>query len=773
MLKYPSVCKGASLKSFFPLLFITYLALGNSFIFAQEKGKVTPQAIFTQNCFDCHDNEKQKGNINFEKQLEVFKTEKNMENWVKTWDVLKNDLMPPPHKKQLTSAEKETLVSWIQKEAFKYDPLKPNPGKAVIRRLNREEYNNTINDLFGLSLELNEEFPPDDTGYGFDNIGSVLTTSPLLLEKYLGAADQVLERLFPDENPKVTKKNIPLNLFKGNHFPTGGSEITMIYNYEINYTDDIIYDGEYEYTILAAGDQAGPELVKMKAGVKQVQMQEFTVPNNRTSKSSHKLKLKLTPGDHSFVIGFINDYYKPDDPDPRKRDSNLVLYSLVREGPFNPSKTQKSAFEIKWLAELESEKVPQNYARKFLTKFLPKAYRRNISEEEITAKIKFFSNIYSQTNSLKESLKWTIQSILISPHFLFKDETFAKPIQNAADVFLINEFSLASKLSYWLWSSMPDDQLLDLAKNNQLRKNLNAEIVRMLKSPKVKTMSKNFLGQWLQLRNLDFKSVSFTDFPRFNRALIGDSRIETEEYFQYIISEDRSILELLDSNYAFLNQRLAEHYEIPNVKGSQFRKVELTDKRRGGLLTQASVLLVTSYPTRTSLVLRGKYVLENFLGFTPPNPPPEMPSLADKEESKDKTLRERIQMHAANETCASCHSKFDPMGYALENFDGVGKWRTEEKGKPLDTKGTLLTGESFDGVAELKEVLVKNKKDLFAKCLIKKLMTYALGRGLQYYDEVEIENILKATIKHNYQFSEMIIAIANSTPFQKQRAKDE
>ena len=749
------------------------LCLSTTIIFAQEKSKSSPQAIFTQYCFDCHDNEKQKGNVNFEKQFEVFKTEKNMESWVKTWDVLKNDLMPPPHKKQLTQTEKDSLTQWIQKEAFKYDPLKPDPGKAVIRRLNREEYNNTINDLFELTLELNEEFPPDDTGFGFDNIGSVLTTSPMLLEKYLGAADQVIERLFPYENPKTTKKNIPLNLFKGNHFPTGGSEITMIYNYEVNYTDDIIYEGEYEYTILAGGDQAGPEKVKMRAGIKAVQTQEFTVPNSRASKSSHVLKLKLSPGDHSFVIAFINDYYRPNDPDPKQRDSNLVLFGLSRNGPINPSKTQKSAFEKKWLADLESEKNPQNYARKFLTKFLPKAYRRNIAEDEIAAKVKFFSTLYTQTNSLKESLKWTIQSILISPHFLFKDETFSKPAQPTIGAYLINEFALANKLSYWLWSSMPDDQLLDLAKNNQLRLKIKTEIVRMLKSPKVKNMSKNFLGQWLQLRNLDFKSVSFSDFPSFNRALINDSRVETEEYFQYIIAEDRSILELLDSNYSFLNQRLANHYDIKNVNGDQFRKVELTDKRRGGLLTQTSVLLVTSYPTRTSLVLRGKYILENFLGFTPPNPPPEMPSLADKDNSKDKTLRERIQMHAANETCASCHSKFDPMGYALENFDGVGKWRTEESGKALNTKGTLLTGESFDGVAELKDVLVKNKKDLFTKCLIKKQMTYALGRGLQYYDEVEIENILKATIQHNYQFSEMIIAIANSTPFQKQRAKDE
>lgn len=741
-------------------------------LFADEKKKHSPQETFQQYCFDCHDNDKQQGNINFETLLTTPQSEKSLEHWVKTWDVLKNDLMPPAHKKQLSDADKTAVIAWIQKEEFKYDPLKPDPGKVVIRRLNREEFNNTVNDLFDIKINLKEEFPADDAGFGFDNIGSVLTTSPLLTEKYINASEKILERLFPNENPESSKKNIPLSRFKGDLFP-GGGDITLVSNYEISYTDEIIYEGEYEYTVMASGDQVGADLVKMKIGVKNNSDSEFTVTTKRGTKERHVFKAKLKSGDSPFFIGFLNDFYQPNDPNPKNRDRNLIVHSVTRTGPINPVKGQKSAFEEFWLSEFKNETNPNIVAKLFLTKFMPKAYRRNIAEEELRAKIAFFLSIFEQTKSLKESLKWTIQSILLSPHFLFKDETINRPVSNNSGAYLISEYALASKLSYFFWSSMPDDRLFELAKTNQLRKNLKAEVSRLLKSPKSISLTKNFLGQWLQLRDLDLKTPAHTAFPRFNRNLIKDALKETEEYFSYIISEDRSVLELIDSNYTFLNQRLSEHYEIPNIKGNEFRKVELTDKRRGGLLTQMSILLITSYPTRTSLVLRGKYILENLLGYTPPSPPPEMPSLADKENTKDKTLRERIQLHAANETCASCHSKFDPMGYALESFDGVGKWRTEDNGQPLDTKGKLLTGESFEGVVELKEVLLKNKKDLFAKCLIKKLMIYGLGRGLQYYDEVEIENILATTIKQNYKFSEIMLAIVNSTPFQKHRDKNE
>jgi hypothetical protein len=757
-----------------PKCFFLWLGL---FLFkvvtANEPAKPhSTKETFKQYCFDCHDNDKQQGNVNFETLLTDARSEKSLEQWVKAWDVLKNDLMPPAHKKQLSNEDKAAVIAWIQKEEFKYDPLKPDPGKVVIRRLNREEFNNTVNDLFNIKMNLKEEFPADDAGFGFDNIGSVLTTSPLLTEKYINASEKILERLFPNENPESTKKNIPLSLFKGNLFP-GGGDITLVSNYEINYTDEIIYEGEYEYTVMASGDQVGADLVKMKIGVKNISDSEFTVTTKRGTKEKHIFKVKLKPGDNQFFIGFLNDFYQPDDPNPKNRDRNLIVHSVLRTGPINPVKGQKSDFEELWLSELKNEKNPNTYAKLFLTKFMPKAYRRNIAEEELRAKIAFFVSIYEQTKSLKESLKWTIQSILLSPHFLFKDETINRPVSNNSGAYLISEYALANKLSYFFWSSMPDDKLFELAKTNQLRKNLKTEVMRLLKSPKSISLTKNFLGQWLQLRDLDLKAPAYTAFPKFNRNLIKDALAETEEYFSYIVAEDRSILELIDSNYTFLNQRLSQHYEIANVKGNEFRKVELTDKRRGGLLTQMSILLITSYPTRTSLVLRGKYILENLLGYTPPSPPPEMPSLADKENTKDKTLRERIQLHAANETCASCHAKFDPMGYALESFDGVGKWRTEDNGQPLDTKGKLLTGESFEGVVELKEVLLKNKKDLFTKCLIKKLMIYGLGRGLQYYDEVEVENILATTIKQNYKFSEIMLAIVNSTPFQKHRDKNE
>lgn len=631
-------------------------------------------------CYDCHADGAKKGNIAFDD----FKTDQaaleDRELWGHVLKNLRAGLMPPQKKSQPTTGEKAVIEQWIKRAVFAGDPSNPDPGRVTLRRLNREEYHNTIRDLIGVQFDSQKMFPPDDTGYGFDNIGDVLTLPPMLLEKYVMAAHQIIEQAVP--TTKIT-------------------------------------------------DQPAQEQA-------------------RRSKQYAQFFPKPVP------------------------------------------------------AETEARRT---YARELLSQFARRAFRRPADTATLDRLTNLAESVYSQPGKTFETgVAQAMVAVLASPRFLFREEQLLKPASRRGYP-LLDELSLASRLSYFLWSSMPDEELLRLAEAGKLRKNLAAQVERMLQDDKSEAFVRNFVGQWLRARDIESipieaafvlareekpdaqntqkskrtnepktrsenqRSTELT--PELRRAM----RLETEKAFDYVLRNDRSLLELLDADYAFLNERLATHYGIPNVTGAELRLVKLPpDSPRGGILTQGTMLGVTSNPTRTSPVKRGVFVLENILGTPPPPPPPNIPPLEDAAKgltNHPPTLRESLAAHRENALCASCHNRMDPLGLAFENFNAMGMWRETEFNEPIDATGRLITGEPFANVRELKQILVQNHSQDFYRTLTEKMLIYALGRGLEYYDVETCDQIEARLMAANGRPSALIAGVVESAAFQKMRAPNQ
>ena len=410
-------------------------------------------------------------------------------------------------------------------------------------------------------------------------------------------------------------------------------------------------------------------------------------------------------------------------------------------------------------------------ARRIIGRFAQRAFRRPLSSEEVDRLMTLFALADKEGEKFEVSVKLALQAVLVSPHFLFRGELQPEP-NNPGAIHLINEHALASRLSYFLWSSMPDDELFAQAGRKTLRKNLEAQVRRMMKDPKARALVDNFGSQWLQIRSLALATPDQALFPAFDDGLRAAMQKETELFFEHIAQQDRSVLEFLAADYTFLNERLARHYGIAGVKGEAFQRVSLKGTPRGGLLTQASILTITSNPTRTSPVKRGKWILENILGTPPPPPPPNVPELSEeKEVVLSGTLRQRMEQHRANVQCASCHARMDPIGFGFENFDATGAWRNQDGNFPVDPAGQLVSGESFQGPGDLKMILLQKKKNEFIRCLAEKTLTYALGRGLEHYDKCALDQIAKNLARHRYRFSSLILGVVKSTPFQMRRGE--
>ncbi|MGF1578257.1 MAG: DUF1592 domain-containing protein [Gemmataceae bacterium] len=604
---------------------------------AQEKAKEKKitfagniQPFLKQHCAECHGRRRQRGDISFH-QLTTENAVKDQKLWEKVARVVRSGEMPPRGRKRPTVEEYDAVVNWIDHKVFQVDCGKdPNPGRPTIRRLNKAEYNNTIRDLVGVNFKPAKTFPSDDVGYGFDNIGDVLTLSPLLVEKYLEAAEKVVETAW--NNPKTFKR---------------------------------------------------------------------------------------------IFIRELNDS--------------------------NDTKT----------------------ARIIIADFARRAYRRPVTDAEVDRLMRFVTLAQKNKDSVEVGIRLAAKAILVSPHFLFRVEK-DRPAENGKTSRPVNDFELASRLSYFLWSSMPDEELFQVAAKKQLRdpKILSQQVNRMLTDPKSEALVKNFAGQWLQLRNLRQKAVNPDPdvFPNFDDKLREAMVRETELFFLAIMKEDRSVMELLDADFTFVNERLAKHYGIPGIRGEEFRKVQLRDVRRGGILTHASILTVTSNPTRTSPVTRGKWVLENILNAPPPPAPPDVPELPEDEKTvASGSLRKRLEIHRRNPTCASCHQRMDPIGFGLENFNAVGAWRDKDGKFTIDASGELPSGEKFKGPKELRGVLMKAKGKEFRRCVIEKMLTYALGRGLEYYDRCAIDEIHEEMVENNHRFSSLVKGIVLSPPFRMRK----
>jgi mono/diheme cytochrome c family protein len=584
-------------------------------------------------CLGCHSGPRPKGRFGLEGYKDDAAVAKERVVWDRIAHMIRAQEMPPSFRPQPTPVERDLVTTWISGELAKVDCTgRQDPGRITIRRLNRTEYNNTIRDLVGVPFQPADDFPSDDVGYGFDNIGDVLSLPPILMEKYLAAAEKIVDLAFKT-------------------------------------------------------------------------------------------------------------------PDARQR----ILIC-------QPTETTKT-----------------ECARKILQSFTSRAFRRPAGEEEVNRLMRLVDLAQKEGDGFEVGIQLAVQAVLVSPHFLFRIEQDRRPLPARTAIQPIGEYALASRLSYFLWSSLPDEELFALAKDEKLRQagNLEAQVRRMLRDPKAKALVENFGGQWLQTRNLKAATPDPELFPNFDEALRDAMRQETELFFEAIMKEDRSILDFLDADYTFVNERLARHYGIPGIQGPQFHRVSLSDGQRGGVLTQASVLLVTSNPTRTSPVKRGKWILENLLGTPPPPPPPDAGEL---EESKDAvlsgSLRQRMEMHRKNPNCATCHQRMDPLGFSLENFDAIGAWRGRDGKFDIDASGILPNGQSFNGPKELKVVL-KTKEEDFRRCLTEKMLTYALGRGLEHYDKCAVDSIVKALAKDQDKFATLVLEIVKSDPFQMRRGRRE
>lgn len=831
--------------------------------------------ILDEYCYDCHGFGTSKGGIT----LDEFSNDAELadhEVWLRVLKNVKGGIMPPVDEFQPTAAEREKMVDWIKSEAFDLDSEHPDPGRVRVRRLNRVEYRNTVRDLIGVDYDTEEEFPADDTGHGFDNIADVLTISPMLLEKYLDAAQAIIDEAVPLQSRQVRERWISGSQFKstveiaplavaeeyaavepgvvdlaqepeddrpGSEPPpsaqvwqageVNGNNLDLRYYSpaSVAASTTVRHDGEYEIEInvhsveryvdnqfdlnrcrlvFKLGDEVLLEKEMVREGYR-----EFNYVFPKTlSAGSYDLSVEIHP-----LEPFVE----------QKRDLRVRLDSVIVRGPLAPEHWAP----VPDYAKFFPRPVPSNstarreYAREILGDFASRAFRRPVDGVTLERLVDISQEVAGRPGgTFEEGVAQAMVGIMASSRFLFREEE-TLPLGPGERYPLIDEYTLASRLSYFLWSTMPDAELIRLAEAGELRDNLSAQVARMLADSKSSEFVENFVGQWLQVRDIvnveisslevylrenpdpefsaafrEYRQLSrvrrlertpeqverYTELrktvvalyrlpkPDLGRGLKRDMQEETERYFDHILREDRSVLELLDSDYTFLNEDLAEHYGVDHIEieGDELRKVILPpDSPRGGVLTQGTVLAVTSNPTRTSPVKRGVFILDHILGLPPPPPPPNIPSLEDavgEGELAQLSLRENLALHANDPLCSSCHMRMDPLGLALENFNAMGRWRDAEMGQPIEPHGQLISGESFATIQELKKILATSQKEQFLHTLAEKMLTYALGRGMEYYDVETLDQLVAQLVAADARPSALITGIIQSAPFQRTRS---
>jgi hypothetical protein len=737
-----------------------------------------------KHCLACHGPEKKKGNL----VLHVYKDDKgllaNRKVWTSVVQMVSSGEMPPVGRPHPTVEEIEGLQQAVYGIFDIADQGKPNPGKVTMRRLNRIEYKNTIRDIVGVDFDPTEDFPADDVGYGFDNIGDVLTVSPVLMERYLAAAESIMQRaIHVGDPPPPTKRPTAGQFLKSNESKIIRDTSLRILDVagEFSATHKILEEGKYTFRVRAYSKKVGADNAKVafKVDGKQIHTTEIKPGSSKADAKNYEAPpIELKPGEHTISLTFLNPYT---DPEAKKTDDarrTLYVQNFQFEGPPDTMPPIH-----KRLMACDKSKPPREQAREILTRFASKAYRRPATNDEVERLLQFVDRAEKNKDRFEAGVQLAMQAVLCSPKFLFRVELDDRPDSPTAHP--ITDYQLASRLSYFLWSTAPDQELMDLAARNQLHANIEAQTRRLLKDPRSSALTESFLTQWLQLRLLKMVSPDKKLFPDFDDRLRDAMLQETQLCFDCILREDRSILELIDCNYTFLNDRLGKLYGIRDTIGNglpkkieggqylprdKFVKVSLQGDQRGGILTQASVLTITSNPTRTSPVKRGKWVLEQILGTPPPPPPPNVPELEEKGQLTG-SLRQRMEQHRKNVSCANCHARMDAMGFAFENFDGIGRFRSKDGDFDIDPSGTLPSGQSFKGAGELKKILLE-KKDLFARALSEKMLTYGLGRGLEYYDRRAVDKIVAAVRQSDYRFSTMVVEVTKSDPFRMRRGKD-
>jgi mono/diheme cytochrome c family protein len=736
-------------------------------------------AFLTQNCAMCHSQKAKTAGIVLE-GIDASNVAAHAPTLEKALRKVRTGEMPPPGIPRPPVAASAAFLKDLAASLDGASAANPNPGRPAIHRLNRAEYSNTIRDLLALDIQPGALLPVDDSGYGFDNVADVLSISPMLLDRYMSVARKVARLAVGDPSIKPAEDEFTFPKMGGrgrNDRVSDDLPFDSAGGMAIRY--DFPVDAEYAFRIKMGGDNGAVQEMRLpvKAGLRTVGvtfLRDSTKPEIAAPPAGRRGPAAPPPPSLPAELDLRLDGARIKRFDLHEANGALPgLDKLTIAGPYNTTGPGDTASRQRiFVCRPASAQDEAPCAKKILTTLSRRAFRRPVTDADVRPLLAFYES-GRKDGGFDRGIEKALRAMLVSPNFIFRTERDPSGVAPGT-VYRISDVELASRLSFFLWSSIPDDQLLDLAEKGKLKdpEVLQAQVRRMLDDPRSQALVSNFGGQWLSLRNLAVQRPDPDKFPEFDENLRESFRKETELFFGYIVHEDRSLLELLDANYTFLNQRLAEHYNIPNVYGSQLRKVALTDPDRGGLLGQGSILTVTSYPDRTSVVQRGKWVLETLLGSPPPPPPPDIPDLIPHaKDGRNLTMREQMEQHRANAICASCHVRMDPLGFALENYDGVGRWRDKDSGNTIDASGKLPDGRQFSGPAELKKKLMAGH-DEFINTATEKLLLYALGRGIEYYDKPAVRLIEREAAQDDYRVSALITAIVKSTPFQMRRSPE-
>lgn len=727
--------------------------------------------LFDHHCYECHGDGSKKGELALDDFGSIEEMQADRERWKRIRTHIEQRLMPPIDEEQPTDEERRKMLQWIDAAVFPIDPDKPDPGRVTLRRLNRVEYENTLEDLLGVPLNVQDQLPPDDSGYGFDNIGDVLTLSPAHLERFLKTARMALDKAvhlepmpFPSRTIRGRQMEGPgYRDDDGHHLHSKGAAVIDL---------DFAKPGRYSLELKAGGARAGGEGPKLRAELGSKHLGTWEIKAAYRQGETVEVTVAIPKkGKQRLALHFTNDFYDPENPNPKERDRNLLIHSATLIGPIDGPRPSRPASHHAIYEKRRSQESDEAYAKRIFEKFARRAFRRSLEPGEADRYLHFVRLAAREQRSVESGIRHGLEAMLVSPSFLFREEPQPAP-DNPDRIHPVNEHVLAARLSYFLWSTMPDEELSRLADEGMLRVNLSKQVDRMLASPKAREFVRHFTGQWLQLRDLRTARPSRKAFPKFKLNLRSDMAMETSMLFGHMIRENRPLSDLLNADYTFVNEALARHYGMKGVKGKDFQQVSLKDQPRRGILGHGSFHLVTSHPLRTSPVLRGKYVLENLLDMAPPPPPPNIPQLTPPgKNGKGLSLREQMEKHREEPGCASCHALMDPIGFGLQNFDADGSWRTEENGKTIDASGQLADGGKFKGADELRQLLLEHHAEDFMRSVASKMLTYALGRGTDWYDKPAIDRMIDETRKAGTGTRDMIHALTRSVPFQYRRGE--
>ena len=762
--------------------------------------------LITRYCVGCHNERLRTGGLALD-SLDSAHVGENAATWEKVVRKLRTNSMPPAGARRPTAAEYETLITSLETGLDRAWMTRPNYGRVGLHRLNRTEYVNAIRDLLAVNIDGPSFLPPDTTSYGFDNIAGALTISSGLLDRYLLAAQKIARLAIGDPAARRTIETFYLPIAKkqddrmaeglpfgsrgggliAHNFPSDGEYIFRIrltrqldsgriFGLAERELIDLRVDGERIKEFAIGGEcvrSTEPRCVR-RTGVRQI---NATSEYEDAADAVLNVRTAVNGGQQEVGVSFLQRVYESEGGVPagdisRAQGVEMEVHSIEIEGPLSagpPAETESR--RRLFVCSPTSTSAERACAKKILVTLARRAYRRPVGASDVEALLRYYDEGHAR-DGFEGGIRFALERVLVSLEFLTR--MVREPQLNAKGAYRLSDIELASRLSFFIWSSIPDDELLNVAAQGKLHEPriLELQARRMLGDARARALVTNFASQWLGLRRIDSVAPDPSTHPQFDGNLREAFKRETELFLESQLRDDRSVVDLLTASYTFLNERLARLYGVQNVYGSHFRRVEFPDDRRSGLLGHGSLLTVTSYATRTAPTIRGKWILETFLGAPPAPPPADVPALAEKNEGTEVTsVRARLEQHRKNPVCASCHAQMDPLGFGLENFDSIGKWRTEDANAPIDASGIFLDGANFNGPAELRQMLLKHR-DSFVAIFTEKLLTYALGRGAEHYDMPVLRSVIRDAASFNYSWSSLILGIVKSEPFQMQSASE-